>query len=81
MRAKINASYAFTLASACAVIALASCGGGSPGGSARSLGSATVQFEGDTGTGNPPTYKDHPDMAIAASGTQIVETTGQDINV
>jgi hypothetical protein len=31
--------------------------------------------------GNPPLYKDHPDMAIGANGTQVVETTGQSVTV
>ena len=67
-----------------AFLLLASCGAGGPagnGGGSGSIGNATIQFDGDAGTGNPPTSKDHPDMAVGASGTQIVETTGQDINV
>jgi hypothetical protein len=40
-----------------------------------------AQFDGDTGKGNPPLYRDHPDMAIGANGTQVVETTGQNLNV
>jgi hypothetical protein len=39
------------------------------------------QFDGDSGVGNPPAYKDHPDMSIAANGTQVVETTGQNVMV
>jgi len=83
MRATIQPGSVFRIALACSLAALASCGGSAgitdpapgPG------GNATIQFDGDSGTGNPPTYKDHPDMAVAANGTQVVETTGQHINV
>jgi hypothetical protein len=79
MRATIQPGSVFRIALACSLAALASCGGSAgitdpapgPG------GNATIQFDGDSGTGNPPTYKDHPDMAVAANGTQVVETTGQ----
>jgi hypothetical protein len=68
------------------VLPLMSCGSGGGGGSSGcGNGSSGVnvlaQFDGDSGIGNPPTYKDHPDMAIAANGTQVIETTGQNINV
>jgi hypothetical protein len=83
MRATANPAKAELTALVCGLLLLASCGGGGPAGSGNSgsVGNATIQFDGDAGTGNPPTYKDHPDMAVGASGTQIVETTGQDINV
>src|SRR5215475_9971072 len=84
MRATVQPSRVFGLAFACALAALASCGGGAntPGSSDPPPGgNATILFDGDMGVGNPPIYKDHPDMAVAANGTQIVETTGQDINV
>src|SRR5581483_5424043 len=66
------------------LLPLISCGGGGSG-SGGDNGSSGVnvvaQFDGDSGVGNPPAYKDHPDMAIAANGTQVVETTGQNVNV
>jgi hypothetical protein len=55
-------------------------GGGGGGGGGGNGGSVLVQFDGDTGTGSP-TYKDHPDMAVAVSATQVLEVTGQDVNV
>jgi hypothetical protein len=84
MRATFQPSCVFGIALACALAGLASCGGGasSPGiPDPPPGGSATIQFDGDAGAGNPPAYKDHPDMAVAANGTQVVETTGQDINI
>lgn len=61
-------------------MALGSCGGASTPG-ITDPGGPIIQFDGDTGAGNPPAYKDHPDMAVAANGTQVVETSGQNINV
>jgi hypothetical protein len=82
MRATFNRIGVSVAALMCGLLLLVSCGGsGAAGGNAGSIGNATVQFDGDTGSGNPPTYKDHPDMAVAASGTQVVETTGQNINI
>jgi hypothetical protein len=68
---------------------LSSCGGNSTlrGSAGDGIGSGSsgvnivAQFDGDTGSGNPPSYKDHPDMAIGANGTQVVETTGQNVMV
>ena len=43
------------------------------------------QFDGDIGTGGSattkPTYRDHLDATVAANGTQLVEVTGQNVNV
>jgi len=79
MRATIKV-VSGSLALLCGLL-LPSCGGGGAGGGVGSVGNATVQFDGDTGSGNPPAYKDHPDVAVAANGTQVVETTGQNVNV
>lgn len=67
----------------CFLLSAMSCGGGAGAGNSGGgpVGNSTIQFDGDSGVGNPPSYKDHPDMAIAANGTQIVETTGQNVNV
>jgi hypothetical protein len=69
------------MALACVLFASFSCGGGGALGG-MSTGSAGIaadrQFDGDTGTG---AYKDHPDMTIGSNGTQVVESTGQNINV
>jgi hypothetical protein len=82
MRATPNPTSRKIAALVCASLLLPSCGGGGNGGvGGGPIGNVTVQFDGDTGSGNPPTYKDHPDMAIGANGTQIVESTGQDLNV
>src|SRR5215469_6819202 len=44
-----------------------------------------TQFDGDIGTGGSattkPTYRDHPDATAAANGAQVVEVTGQNVNV
>lgn len=44
-----------------------------------------TQFDGDIGTGGSatakPTYRDHPDATAAANGSQVVEVTGQNVNV
>jgi len=44
-----------------------------------------TQFDGDIGTGgsatSKPTYRDHPDATAAANGSQVVEVTGQNVNV
>lgn len=82
MPAKTKLKCLLKVMVACALAALISCGGGAPGiTDPPPGGNRTIQFDGDTGTGNPPAYKDHPDMAVAANGAQIVETTGQNINV
>src|SRR5262245_32892393 len=84
MRATIKLKYLLRYFFACALAGLTSCGGGasSPGPpDPVPGGNATIQFDGDTGAANPPVYKDHPDMAVAANGTQVVETTGQNVNV
>jgi hypothetical protein len=84
MRATFNPINVSSLTLVCGLLLLASCGGsgnGNGGGTGPPVGNATVQFDGDAGVGNPPAYKDHPDMSVGASGTQIVETTGQNINV
>jgi hypothetical protein len=44
-----------------------------------------TQFDGDIGAGgsatSKPTYRDHPDATVAANGSQVVEVTGQNVNV
>ncbi|HKR83852.1 MAG TPA: hypothetical protein VJS37_06720 [Terriglobales bacterium] len=82
MRATVQPSGTFRVALAFALAALASCGGTDPGGNNPGPGgNGVVQFDGDSGAGNPPAYKDHPDMAVAANGSQVVETSGQNVNV
>ena len=70
---------------ACLLLAVIRCGGGSNSSGGTGSGSSGVsvvhQFDGESGMGNPPLYKDHPDMAIGANGTQVVETTGQSVTV
>jgi hypothetical protein len=77
----LNPKATASMALACVVFASLSCGGGGALGG-MSTGSAGIaadrQFDGDTGTA---AYKDHPDMAIGANGTQVVESAGQNINV
>jgi hypothetical protein len=49
--------------------------------SAQSVG---VQFDGDLGSVNSsgrPAYRDHPDGTIASSGAQLLQVTGQDVQV
>ena len=67
---RLLSAVALTLL-ACLLLAFIACGGGSSGGTGSGSSGVSVvhQFDGESGTGNPPLYKDHPDMAIGANGT------------